>query len=180
MLLRSVRFATLGIKVINLSRRSGKQEERQIRPHHWAYLWWPELRVTKVCPLFCQTLSLEIYTKTENAGPLLPYWKTRHRHIQQGCDGEHQLPSECLFTLSRRKLSFKHSVKEKWDQLKKCFLISCWKSGLGWCFMYFWRWVFQIIRYLLHDYVISWAFTLKKKKVQEKSHNKKVKTWKLL
>lgn len=46
--------------------------------------------------------------------------------------------------------------------------------------MYFWRWVFQIIRYLLHDYVISWAFTLKKKKSPRKITQQKGKDLKTI
>lgn len=116
-LLRSVRFTALRIKVINLSRESGKQQERQILPHHWHCLWWPECWVTKGCQLFffffCHLQSLGICTKTGNSEPLLPYWKTRWMHIQPGCDGENQLLSKRSFSFSNIKLSFKHIVKEK-------------------------------------------------------------------
>lgn len=162
-LLRSVRFTALRIKVMNLSRGSGKQQERQILPHHWPCLWWPELRVTKVCPLFCHTQSLGICTNTENSEPLLPYWKMRWMHIQPGCEANLQLPSQCSFSLSNIKLSFKHGVKKKRNQPKqKCFLISCWQSGLTGV-LFTLETGFVDIRRLLRDYVMCWAFTFRKK-----------------
>lgn len=68
-LLRSVRFTALRIKVINLSGRSGKKQERQILPHPWPCLWRLELWITKVCQLFCHTQSLGICAKTEDSEP---------------------------------------------------------------------------------------------------------------
>ena len=111
--LRNVSFAALRIKVINASRGSGKQQERQILPHPWPCLWWPEPWVTQVCQLFCHTQSLGICAKTEESEPLLPYWKTQWMHIQQGYDGDNQLLSKCSFSLSNIKLAFEHNIKEK-------------------------------------------------------------------
>lgn len=171
-LLRSVRFTALRIKVMNLSRGSGKQQERQILPHHWPCLWWPELWVTKVCQLFCHTQSLGICTNTENSEPWLPYWKMRQMHIQPGCEAGHQLPSKCSFSLSNIKLSFKHSVKKKTKLTKTKMLLDKLLTKWIWLVFYLlWRLALQIIRHLLRDYVMCWPFTFRKK-------FKEIKQWK--
>lgn len=117
----------------------------------------------KGCQLFCHIQSLGICAKTENSEPLLPYWKMRWMHIQQGCDGDNQLLSKCSFSLSNIKLSFKHQCKGEMRPTKKMLFDKLLTKWIWLVFYLLRRLALQIIRHLLRDCVMCWAFTFRKK-----------------